>query len=125
IHVKHARLDAEGWQYSDLCDDPERDVAYGVMTQAESGRLHVVLTHKHTTASFYDLGCAFSDDNGAHWSPIQPITDDGNERRLSYAHPAISRQIQGDKIRFVCNMWSGKNPSPVYYGEIDISGGAI
>jgi hypothetical protein len=122
IHVKHARLGAEGWQYSDLCEDPERDVAYAVMTQAESSRLYVVLTHKQTTAGFYDLGCAFSDDSGAHWSPIQPITDDANERRLSYAHPAISRQIQGGKVRFVCNMWSGKNPSPVYYGEIDISG---
>jgi hypothetical protein len=130
VRVKHLRLDKDGWKHNHLCEELDRDVAYAVMTRVErseipqsgdnNGRIHAVVTHKHVSDAFYDVGYLFSDDNGEHWSAIQSVTTDANKRKLSYAHPAINHGSKHNKIQFVFNMWTGKNPSPIYYGEVEV-----
>lgn len=92
------------------------------MMQDNRGRLHAIATHKVSSAAFYDLGYIYSDDSGDHWSPIREVTNDANERKLSYAHPMINAVELRGRVGFVSNMWTGRQPSPIYYGEIEVAG---
>ncbi len=120
VRVKHLRRDADGWKSSLLCTELDRDVSYACLAEDALGRLHAVMTHKRSNDQFYDLGYAFSHDAGDTWSAIQSLTGDANKRKLSYAHVAINPVVSHGRVQFASNMWSQKNPSPIWYGEIEI-----
>ncbi len=120
VRVRHLRRDGDGWKSSLLCEELDRDVSYACLAEDDRGTLHAVMTHKRSNDAFFDLGYAFSEDAGDTWSAIQSLTNDANQRKLSYAHVAINPVARHRRVQFACNMWSKKNPSPIWYGEIEI-----
>lgn len=120
IRVKHLRRDDDGWKSSLLCPELDRDIGYAVLAEDERSRLHAVVTQKRSNDAFYDLGYTLSEDAGDTWAPIQALTLDANRLRLSYAHVAVNPRIRHGHLQFTCNMWSGKKPSPIWYGQIEL-----
>ncbi|MSU36788.1 MAG: hypothetical protein EXS36_17155 [Pedosphaera sp.] len=121
IRVKHLRRDADGWKSSLLCLERDRDIAYAVLAEDERGGLHAIVTQKRSNDRFYDLGYTFSNDAGDTWAPIQVLTRDAHRQRLSYAHVAVNPRLRNGRLQFTCNMWSGKKPSPIWYGEVELA----
>lgn len=117
LRTMFVRWNGTEWKSSELAADWSVDVAGGAFDWDERGRIHALVMFKDKDAHWLDLGHTMSEDQGATWQGIRPITTDAAPNRMHYLAPSLCKN--GRDFEFLCTSYSEQMRSNIYEGRLE------